>query len=73
MWKEHFEEMQVKVGALLIGYKEDFEFDKKTSSKAPQDTYLWMLRKMGTQLVNLIEVEKGEYKITDTTLYHFHQ
>lgn len=35
MWQERFEEMQAKVDAFLIGYKEDFEIDKKTISKAP--------------------------------------
>lgn len=73
MWNERFEEMQAKVDSFLIGYKEDFEIDKKTISKAPQDTFLWMLRKTGTQLVNLTEVEKGKYKITDTALYYFYQ
>ena len=73
MWNERFEEMQTKVDAFLIGYKEDFEIDKKTISKAPQDTYLWMLRKTGTQLVNLTEVQNGEYKITETSLYHFYK
>ena len=73
MWQERFEEMQVKVEAFLIGYKEDFEIDKKAIMEAPQDTYLWMLLKTGTQLVNLTEVEKGEYKITDTALYYFYR
>lgn len=73
MWQERFEEMQAKVDAFLIGYKEDFEVDKKAITEAPQDTFLWMLRKTGTQLVNLTEVEKGEYKITDTALYFFYR
>lgn len=73
MWQERFKEMQVKVEAFLIGYKSDFEFDKKTITEAPQDTFLWMLRKTGTQLVNLTEVENGEYKITDTALYYFYR
>lgn len=73
MWKERFEEMQVKVDAFLIGYKSDFEIDKKTIREAPQDTFMWMLRKTGTQLVNLTKVEDGEYKITDTALYYFYQ
>lgn len=73
MWQERFEEMQVKVDAFLIGYKSDFEIDKKAITEAPQDTFLWMLRKTGTQLVNLTEVENGEYKITDTALYYFYQ
>lgn len=29
MWQERFEEMQAMVDAFLIGYKEDFEVDKK--------------------------------------------
>lgn len=73
MWQERFEEMQAKVDAFLIGYKEDFEVDKKAITEAPQDTFLWMLRKTGTQLVNLTEVAKGEYKITDTALYFFYR
>lgn len=73
MWQERFEEMQKKVDAFLIEYKEDFEVDKKAITEAPQDTFLWMLRKTGTQLVNLTEVEKGEYKITDTALYFFYR
>lgn len=73
MWQERFEKMQAKVDAFLIGYKEDFKVDKKAITEAPQDTYLWMLRKTGTQLVNLTEVEKGEYKITDTALYFFYR
>lgn len=73
MWQERFEEMQAKVDAFLIGYKEDFEIDKKTITEASEDTFLWMLRKTGTQLVNLTEVEKGEYKITDTALYFFYR
>ena len=73
MWQERFEKMQVKVDAFLIGYKEDFEIDKKAIMEAPQDTYLWMLRKTGTQLVNLAEVERCKYKITDTALYYFYQ
>lgn len=73
MWQERFEEMQAKIDAFLIGYKEDFEIDKKAITEAPEDTYLWMLRKTGTQLVNLTEVEKGEYKITDTALYYFYR
>lgn len=73
MWQERFREMQEKVDAFLIGYKEDFEIDKKAITEAPDDTYLWMLRKTGTQLVNLTEIEKGEYKITDTALYFFYQ
>ena len=73
MWQGRFKEMRAKVDAFLIGYKSDFEIDKKTISEAPQDTYLWMLRKTGTQLVNLTEVESGEYKITETSLYYFYQ
>lgn len=73
MWQERFEEMQAMVDAFLIGYKEDFEVDKKTIMEAPDDTYLWMLRETGTQLVNLTQVEKGEYKITDTALYFFYR
>lgn len=73
MWKERFEEMQAKVNAFLIGYKEDFEIDKKTISAKPADTFLWMLRETGTQLVNLTTLKKGEFKITDTALYHFYQ
>lgn len=73
MWQERFEEMQAKVDAFLIGYKSDFDIDKKTISEAPENTFLWMLRETGTQLVNLTEIEKGEYKITDTALYHFYQ
>lgn len=33
MWQERFEEMQVKVDSFLIGYKSDFEIDKKLSPK----------------------------------------
>lgn len=73
MWQERFEEMKVMVDSFLIGYKEDFEIDKKAILKAPEDTYLWMLRETGTQLVNLTEVAKGEYKITDTALYFFYR
>lgn len=73
MWQERFEEMQKKVDAFLIGYKEDFEVDKKIITEASEDTFLWMLRKTGTQLVNLTEVAKGEYKITDTALYFFYR
>ena len=73
MWQDRFEEMQVKVDAFLIGYKENFEVDKKIITEAPNDTYLWMLRKTGTQLVNLTEVERGKYRITDTPLYYFYQ
>lgn len=73
MWKERFEEMQAKVDAFLIGYKSDFEIDKKAITEASEDTFLWMLRKTGTQLVNLTEVERGKYKITDTALYYFYQ
>lgn len=73
MWQERFEEMQAKVDTFLIGYKEDFEVDKKAITETPDDTYLWMLRKTGTQLVNLTEVENGKYKITDTALYYFYQ
>lgn len=39
MWQERFEEMQVKVDAFLIGYKSDFEIDKKAIAEAPQDTF----------------------------------
>lgn len=73
MWQERFEEMQIKVDAFLTGYKSDFEIDKKTILEAPQDTYLWMLRKTGTQLVDLTEVKNGEYRITETALYYFYQ
>lgn len=73
MWQERFEEMQIRVDAFLIGYKSDFEIDKKTILEAPQDTYLWMLRETGTQLVDLTEVKNGEYKITETVLYYFYQ
>ena len=73
MWQERFEEMLVKVDDFLIGYKSDFEIDKKAIAEAPQATFLWMLRKTGTQLVNLTEVERGEYKITDTALYFFYR
>ena len=73
MRQERFEEMQVKVDAFMIGYKSDFEIDKKAIAEAPQDTFLWMLRKTGTQLVNLTEVENGKYKITDTALYYFYR
>lgn len=73
MWQERFEEMLVKVDSFLIGYKSDFEIDKKTITEAPQDTFLWMLRKTGTQLVNLTEVKRGKYRITDTPLYYFYQ
>lgn len=73
MWQERFEEMQVKVDAFLIGYKSDFEIDKKFITEAPEATFLWMLRKNGTQLVNLTTLKKGEFKITDTALYYFYQ
>lgn len=73
MWQERFEEMQIMVDAFLIGYKSDFEIDKKTIIEAPRDTYLWMLRETGTQLVNLTEVENGEYKISETALYYFYK
>lgn len=73
MWQERFNEMQQKVDAFLIGYKSDFDIDKKTISEAPEDTFLWMLRETGTQLVNLTTLEKGKFKITDTALYHFYQ
>lgn len=33
MWNERFEEMQAKVDSFLIGYKEDFEIDKKLLAK----------------------------------------
>lgn len=73
MWQERFEEMQEKVDAFLVGYKEDFEIDKKTIAEKPDDTFLWMLRETGTQLVNLNTLKKGEFNITDTALYHFYQ
>lgn len=73
MWQERFEEMQVKVDAFMIGYKSDFEIDKKTIAGTPEDTFLWMLRKTGTQLINLTEVKNGEYKLTDTALYYFYK
>lgn len=73
MWQNRFSEMQAKVDAFLKAYKNDFEVDKKTIAEAPQDTFLWMLRETGTQLVNLTEVKNGEYKITDTALYYFYQ
>ena len=34
---------------------------------------MWMLRETGTQLVNLTEVQNGEYKINETALYYFYQ
>lgn len=73
MWQERFEEMQEKVNKFLIAYKADFDIDKKSISEAPEATFLWMLRKTGTQLVNLTEVQNGEYKITETSLYHFYK
>ena len=73
MWQERFNEMQVKVDTFLRAYKNDFEVDKKTIAEAPQDTFLWMLRETGTQLVNLTEVQNGEYKICETALYYFYQ
>lgn len=73
MWQERFEEMQAKVNKFLIGYKADFDIDKKSISEAPEATFLWMLRKTGTQLVNLTEVQNGEYKIKETSLYHFYK
>ena len=73
MWQERFNEMQVKVDTFLRAYKNDFEVDKTTIAEAPQDTFLWMLRETGTQLVNLTEVQNGEYKITETSLYHFYK
>lgn len=48
MWQERFEEMQAKVNKFLIGYKADFDIDKKSISEAPEATFLWMLRKTGT-------------------------
>lgn len=36
MWQERFEEMQAKVNAFLIGYKEDFAVDKKAIAETPQ-------------------------------------
>lgn len=73
MWQERFEEMQIKVNDFLKAYQSDFEVDKKTITAASDDTYLWMLRKTGTQLVNLTEIKSGEYKITETALYYFYQ
>lgn len=73
MWHDRFNEMQAKVDAFLIGYKSDFEIDKKTITAKPEDTFLWMLRETGTQLVNLTTLKKGEFKITDTALYYFYQ
>ena len=66
MWQERFNEMQVKVDTFLRAYKNDFEVDKKTITTKPEDTFLWMLRETGTQLVNLTEVQNGEYKINDS-------
>ena len=73
MWQERFTEMQAKVDKFLRAYKQDFEVDKESILEAPDDTFLWMLRETGTQLVNLTEVKNGKYKITDTALYYFYQ
>lgn len=73
MWQERFEEMQAKVNKFLIGYKHDFDIDKETIMNAPDSTYLWMLRKTGTQLVNLDDIKNGELKMTETYLYHFYE
>lgn len=73
MWQERFNEMQSKVDRFLQAYKPDFEIDKKTITEAPEDTYLWMLRETGTQLVNLTEIKSGKYKINETALYYFYK
>ena len=39
MWQERFKEMQAKVDAFLIGYKEDFEIDKKRFRKNRQTLF----------------------------------
>lgn len=69
MWQERFEEMQVKVDKFLRAYKQDFEVDKKAILEAPEDTYLWMLRKTGTQLVSLDDIKNGKFKMADTGHY----
>ena len=51
MWQERFEEMQAKVDAFLIGYKEDFEIDKKAITKAPQDTFCGCCAKQAHSLL----------------------
>lgn len=73
MWQERFEEMQEKVDKFLIVYKQDFEVDKKAILDEPDGIFLWMLRKTGTQLVNLTKVKNGECKITDTALFYFYE
>ena len=73
MWQERFEEMQEKVNKFLIGYKADFDIDKKYITEAPDATFLWMLRKTGKQLVKLKDIENGKYKIKETSLYHFYK
>lgn len=73
MWQERFEEMQVKVDKFLVAYKQDFYVDKESILEAPEATYLWMLRKTGTQLVNLDEIKNGKSKMTETSLYHFYK
>ena len=62
MWQERFNEMQSKVDRFLQAYKQDFEIDKKTITEAPEDTYLWMLRETGTELVNLMKLKAESIK-----------
>ena len=73
MWQERFMGMQAKVDKFLKAYKQDFEVDKTSILEAPDDTFLWMLRETGTQLVNMTLVKQGEINIKDTALYYFYQ
>lgn len=60
-----FETMQPLVNKFVQAYKDDFEIDKNTISEKPHHTFLWLIRRNGTQLVDLTEMyTSGELQQT---------
>lgn len=62
-----FNHMQVHT-KFVQAFREDFNVDKDFIKAAPHHTFLWMVRRNGTQLVDLTEVHTSS-DLKNTALY----
>ena len=66
-----FVTMQLHVDKFVEAYKSDFEVDKSTITADPDHEYLWLIRRCGTQLVDLTELQASKCSIEGTSLYWY--
>lgn len=66
-----FVEMQVHVNKFVQAYQSDLEVDKQAIKAHPEHEFLWLIRRCGTQLVDLTELEASKASIEETALYWY--